>query len=84
MIGECRQDDILWPDLTASEHLELFGGIRGVRREDVDDTVQRWLESVDLDGVRDVRAGAFSGGMKRRLSVALATIGNARIVVLVS
>lgn len=82
MTGECKQDDILWPNLTAREHLELFGGIRGVSKEDMASTVQQWLESVDLDNVQHMRAGAFSGGMKRRLSVALATIGDASIVVL--
>ena len=82
MIGECKQDDILWPNLTALEHLELFGGIRGVPKADIAAVTQKWLESVDLENVQHVRAGAFSGGMKRRLSVALATIGYAPIVVL--
>ena len=82
MIGECKQDDILWPNLTAREHLELFGGLRGVSKEDMAHTVQRWLDSVDLDLVQHTRVSSFSGGMKRRLSVALATIGNVKIVVL--
>ena len=111
MTGECRQGDVLWPDLTAREHLELFGGMRGVPRDEMAGTVQRWLESVDLDGVQHTRAGAFSEGegrrrariagtappsrltprslsfpstegMKHRLSVALATIGDASVVVL--
>lgn len=82
MIGECKQDDILWPNLTAREHLELFGGIRGVSSDEMAATVQKWLDSVDLDSVQHVRVGTFSGGMKRRLSVALATIGDASVVVL--
>ena len=82
MIGECKQDDFLWPNLTAREHLEVFGGIRGVPREDLAETVQKWLESVDLENVANMRAGSFSGGMKRRLSVALSTIGNSPIIVL--
>ncbi len=82
MIGECKQDDILWPLLTAREHLELFGGLRGVSKEDMANTVQRWLDSVDLDSVQHTRVSAFSGGMKRRLSVALSTIGDVKIVVL--
>lgn len=59
MIGECKQDDILWPSLTAREHLELFGGIRGVSSEDMAETVQRWLESVDLENVQHMRVSAF-------------------------
>ena len=49
MIGECKQDDFLWPSLTAREHLELFAGIRGVSKENMGEVVQKWLESVDLD-----------------------------------
>jgi ABC-type Na+ transport system ATPase subunit NatA len=82
MIGECSQDDILWPLLTAREHLELFGGHRGVSKEDMAHTVQRWLDSVDLDSVQHARVSSFSGGMKRRLSVALSTIGDVKVVVL--
>ena len=82
MIGECKQDDFLWPNLTAREHLELFAGIRGVRKEEMADTVTRWLESVDLDLVQHTRVSTFSGGMKRRLSVAISTIGNSPIIVL--
>ncbi|KAL7536544.1 hypothetical protein ACHAXR_007230, partial [Thalassiosira sp. AJA248-18] len=82
MIGECKQDDFLWPNLTAREHLELFAGIRGVSKEEMPKTVQKWLESVDLDKVQHIRAGTFSGGMKRRLSLAISTIGDAPIIVL--
>lgn len=82
IIGECKQDDFLWPRLTAREHLELFAGIRGVSAKDVPDTVQRWLDSVDLDDVQHVRVSAYSGGMKRRLSVANSTIGDTRVVCL--
>jgi ABC-type multidrug transport system ATPase subunit len=84
MIGECKQDDFLWPYLTAREHLELFVGIRGLENDtdSVASTVQKWLESVDLDIVKDNFASSFSGGMKRRLSLANSTIGNAPVVVL--
>lgn len=82
LIGECKQDDILWGTLTARDHLELMAGIRAVSKDKMTATVQHWLESVDLDSVQHVRASTFSGGMKRRLSVALATIGNARVIVL--
>mmetsp|Transcript_19846 Transcript_19846/g.41616 ORF Transcript_19846/g.41616 Transcript_19846/m.41616 type:complete len:287 (+) Transcript_19846:1283-2143(+) len=45
-------------------------------------TVQQWLESVDLDTVQHTRVSSFSGGMKRRLSVAISTIGDAPVIVL--
>jgi ABC-type lipopolysaccharide export system ATPase subunit len=82
MIGLCRQDDYLWPDLSAKEHLELFAGLRGVDSRSLGATVQKWLASVDLDGVQGQYSRAYSGGMKRRLSLALATIGDRPLVVL--
>ena len=82
MIGECKQDDILWPNLSAKEHLELFAGLRGVSQDEIADTVQEWLESVDLDSVQNTRVSSFSGGMKRRLSVAMSTIGDSKLIVL--
>jgi len=82
IIGECRQDDILWPNLTAREHLELFAGIRGVPKHEMAQTIQEWLESVDLDEVQHSRVSSFSGGMKRRLSVAMSTIGGSKVIVL--
>ena len=70
LVGVCKQDDYLYPNLSAREHLELFGGLRGVPDADLGGMVQKWLESVDLDLVQNGHAGGYSGGMKRRLSVA--------------
>lgn len=78
----CFPDDYLWPDLTAKEHLELFAGLRGVKPAEQEEVVQKWLESVDLADVQLQYSSAYSGGMKRRLSVALATIGDRPLVIL--
>jgi len=82
MVGICRQDDYLWPDLTGKEHLKLFAGLRGVDLTSLDRTIQQWLVSVDLDKVQNEYSSGYSGGMKRRLSVALATIGDPPLIVL--
>ena len=76
LMSICKQDDFLWPDLTAKEHLDIFAGLRGVDPSTHNETVLKWLESVDLSDVQHIASTAFSGGMKRRLSVALSTIGN--------
>ncbi|KAL7580790.1 hypothetical protein ACA910_001068 [Epithemia clementina (nom. ined.)] len=82
VVGVCKQDDYLYPKLTAREHLELFAGLRGVVGPDIILTVQKWLESVDLDLVQNDYCCGFSGGMKRRLSVACSTIGDRPFIVL--
>jgi ABC-type Na+ transport system ATPase subunit NatA len=82
MIGVCKQDDYLWPNLSAKEHLDIFAGLRGVDPNLHDSIVEKWLESVDLTLIKHKYSAAFSGGMKRRLSVALATIGERPLVIL--
>ena len=61
MVGVCKQDDYLYPNLSAREHLELFAGLRGVTRDVLPETVQKWLESVDLVVVGDHFSSSFSG-----------------------
>ena len=82
MVGVCKQDDYLWPNLSAKEHLDLFAGLRGVDPITHEATVQKWLESVDLDSVQHQHSSQFSGGMKRRLSLAMSTIGSRALIVL--
>jgi len=82
LVGLCKQEDYLWPDLSAREHLELYGGLRGLERSKLQGIVQQWLESVDLAEVQLQYSAAFSGGMKRRLSLALATIGDRPLIIL--
>lgn len=82
LVGVCKQDDYLYPDLSAKEHLEMFAGLRGVPKHEVSETVQKWLESVDLATIQDQYIKSFSGGMKRRLSVACSTIGDRPCIVL--
>lgn len=82
LVGNCKQDDYLWPSLTAKEHLDVFGGLRGVDMIEHDEIVLQWLESVDLETVQHQLSSQFSGGMKRRLSLALSTIGSRLLIVL--
>jgi ABC-type multidrug transport system ATPase subunit len=81
-VGVCKQDDYLWPNLSAKDHLDLFAGLRGVPPMEHDAMVQKWLESVDLDAVQHQYSSQFSGGMKRRLSLAMSTIGARSLIVL--
>jgi ABC-type transporter Mla maintaining outer membrane lipid asymmetry ATPase subunit MlaF len=82
LVGLCKQDDYLYPNLSAREHLQLFAGLRGVESSVLAETVSNWLESVDLSLVQNHYTSSFSGGMKRRLSLALATIGGRPLIIL--
>jgi len=82
MMGVCPQFDILWDNLSAKQHLELFGAIKGINPKNISSEADRRIEEVRLTESANQRAGAFSGGMKRRLSVAVALIGDPDVVYL--
>lgn len=80
LVGICPQFDVLWDDLTVREHLLLFLRLKGASsaRKDVGSI----LTEVGLLASKDKRVKELSGGMKRRLSVALALCGDSRVILL--
>jgi ABC-type lipoprotein export system ATPase subunit len=82
ILGVCPQFDVLFPDLTAKEHLELFGGIKGLSKETLQLVSEERLKHMRLWKVRNQRAGQFSGGMRRRLSVIISTMGDPKCLFL--
>lgn len=78
IIGVVPQFDILWDDLTAYDHMKMFCEIKGV--QNVSGVIKHKLEEVDLGEFAEAKISTFSGGMKRRLSVAISGIGNPRII----
>jgi ABC-type multidrug transport system ATPase subunit len=80
MLGVCPQHDILFNDLTAKEHIELYAGLKGVPKHEWKDLLEVRLKAVKLWTVQNVRAGTYSGGMKRRLSLVISTIGDPKVV----
>jgi len=79
-MGVVPQFDILWDQLTALEHMRMFSKIKGVPGDDIEEKSIALLEQVGLEDVKNVIVGQFSGGMKRRLSVAISAIGDPRII----
>ncbi|RDX86540.1 ABC transporter A family member 2, partial [Mucuna pruriens] len=82
LIGVCPQFDILWDALSGQEHLQLFATIKGLSPASIKSITQTSLAEVRLMDAAKVRAGSYSGGMKRRLSVAIALIGDPKLVIL--
>ncbi|KAL2915617.1 hypothetical protein HK105_204802 [Polyrhizophydium stewartii] len=82
IMGICPQHDILFDDLTAREHIELYAGLKGVPKSQLKALIDERLYAVRLHTVADVRAGTYSGGMKRRLSLVISTIGDPKIIFL--
>lgn len=82
LIGYCPQFDALLDNLTAREHLELYAAIKGIPVELREKLIQAKLHQLNLKQFEDVLAGTYSGGNKRKLSVAIALLGNPPIILL--
>ncbi|NXN67627.1 ABCAD protein, partial [Himantopus himantopus] len=83
-LGVCPQYDVLFNILTVREHLLLYGSVKAPSwtKEELNQQVSGALEDVDLSQHQYKPVGALSGGMKRRLSIAISFIGNSKTVVL--
>ena len=78
-IGVCPQHDILWADLTVHNHLTIFAGLKGL---DPTTCVASIIAEVGLTEKVATKSGELSGGMKRKLSLCMALIGDAKVVFL--
>lgn len=82
LLGVCPQFDIYWDKLTGAEHIEVFAALKGLNRRERRPEISERLGDVHLTKQADVLAGAYSGGMQRRLSVAISLTGDPKIVLL--
>lgn len=82
VMGVCPQFDVQWAELTGAEHLFIYGRVKGLSRKNVAAQSAELLESVKLTAAKDQRTGQYSGGMRRRLSVAIALLGDPLVVYL--
>jgi len=82
VMGYCPQFDGLQPNMTGKEHLQFYAQVRGVPTEQIDGIVESLIEKMALRKYADRQAGTYSGGNKRKLSVAIALIGEPAVVLL--
>jgi ABC-2 type transport system ATP-binding protein len=81
-VGVCPQNTILWDRLTCLEQLEFMGEMYSVPRKQARRRGGELLEALGLAEKRQRLASTLSGGMKRRLNLALALVHDPEIVVL--
>lgn len=80
-IGLCPQENIFFKELTVYQHLKLFAVLKNCRKN-ITKEVYRMLELLKLSDKSNQLAIKLSGGMKRRLQLAMALIGDTEILIL--
>ncbi|XP_078074970.1 retinal-specific phospholipid-transporting ATPase ABCA4 [Mustelus asterias] len=81
-IGMCPQHNILFNNLTVAEHILFYTQLRGQTVEEAEKQAEVMLDEIGLPHKRNELAQNLSGGMQRKLSVALAFIGTAKVIIL--
>lgn len=79
-VGVVPQDNIFFEKLTAKENLELFLQFQDVEKSKWKEKIEELLRSVNLWEKADVQVATYSGGMKRRLNIALALVSNPSLI----
>ena len=81
-IGMCPQDIILWDYLTCYENLYIMGQMYDIPKTTLKKRIDEILKKLILYDKKDTVVEKLSGGMKRRMNIAMATIHNPKLLVL--
>ncbi len=81
-IGYMAQSDALYEALSGQENLEFFGQLKGLSKRDLTAEIAHVAQVVDLAEHLNKTVSGYSGGMKRRLSLAIALLGNPQLLIL--
>lgn len=82
ILGVSPQETAIYPYLTGKENVQLFGTLYSVPKKTLDASVNKMMEKVGLLDEAGRRVSKYSGGMKRRVSIAMALVQAPRIVLL--
>ena len=81
-IGFMPQQQELYPSFTASRFVGYLAALKGIKKEKIEGEVERVLNLVELSEQADQKLGGFSGGMKQRVLIAQALLGNPKLLIL--
>ncbi|NXK66814.1 ABCA1 protein, partial [Sylvietta virens] len=81
-MGMCPQHNVLFDILTVEEHIWFYGRLKGLSEQRVQEETEQLLRDTGLPHKRREQTRNLSGGMQRKLSVAIAFVGGSRVVIL--
>ncbi|CAH0550158.1 unnamed protein product [Brassicogethes aeneus] len=81
-LGLCPQHNLLFQDLTVLEHLLFFAMLKGVSRAEANEQAERLTVRLHLHDKKHTLARTLSGGMKRKLCLGMAVIGDPKVLIL--
>ena len=81
-IGYMAQTDALYDSLSGYENLKFYGQMKGISKDNLPQAIQHVAEVVDLTKDLKKRVAGYSGGMMRRLSLAIALLGDPDLLIL--
>ena len=82
IIGVCPQELALYPELSANDNLVFFGRMAGLGGREAKETARENLETVGLADRAKDKVDNFSGGMKRRVNIAVALMNRPKMLFL--
>lgn len=82
LIGFVPQDFSFYQELSPVENLEFFGAWSGLSKQQIKRRTDELLQILGLENVRNKQVDKFSGGMKRRVNLAIGVIHNPAILIL--
>eukprot|EP00794_Sanderia_malayensis_P017572 gene17572-19324_t len=81
-LGLCPQHNVLFDRLSVQEHLQLFAALKGIKGQAAKIKIDQMIYDLQLVDKRNAKSATLSGGMKRKLSCAIALIGDPDVVFL--
>lgn len=81
-IGYMAQTDALYEALTAKENLQFYADMKGIAGQKANRQILHVAEVVELTNDLNKRVSGYSGGMKRRLSLAIVMLGDSEVLIL--